>query len=347
MSDYQGGRPSKTRTALAVLCTVLAIILAVLLTGTVFASRLLNRVNRVDGSEETLSQAELDEYLQSDSETEPVNPDAPTVDAEDVEWDEADTLVGDSDNTVNILLIGQDRRGSKGRARSDTMVLCTFNKEKKTLTMTSFLRDLYVQIPGYSDNKLNAAYPAGGMALLNETLEKNFGVHVDGDVEVDFAGFTKIIDLLGGVEIDLRADEAAVINRSVEGSQLSAGKQMLNGEQATLFSRIRSLDSDADFSRTNRQRKVLNALINKFKTADLGTILKLLDEILPMVTTNMSNAELIGYATELFPMLAGAEIISQRVPADGTYTCPYIRGMSVVLADMDAARKFLKDTIGD
>ena len=109
---------------------------------------------------------------------------------------------------------------------------------------------------------------------------------------------------------------------------------------------IRSLDMDGDVSRTNRQRKVINALIEKFRGTKLTTLLGLLDDLLPMVTTDMSNKEMISLATELFPMLADCTIVSQRIPADNTYTQRSIDGMSCIVADMDAARKLLEETIG-
>jgi len=331
------------RSALIVLCVVLGLILVIMACATVYADHLLNMMNRVEkGQEETLSQEELDELLGegagSDSDT------------SDLGWDDAE-LVKTSDNIVNILLIGQDAREGWGRSRSDSMILLTINKEKKTITMTSFLRDLYVKIPGYKDNKMNAAYPAGGMELLNKTLEVNFGVQVDGNVEVDFSHFADVIELLGGVEIELRDDEANYINRKLGNkgiaSSLTGGKQLLNGEQALWYSRIRYLDADSDFSRTNRQRKVINSLIDKFRDAKLTTLLGLLDDLMPMITTDMTNGEILGYATDLFPMLADCKVISQRVPADGEYSLDTIRGMSVVLADMEAARQLIRDTLAD
>ncbi len=108
---------------------------------------------------------------------------------EDVEWNGEKFEAVNNDGLVNILLIGQDRREVKSRQRSDAMILCRFNPETNKLSMISFLRDLYVQIPGYEDNRLNAAYAYGGFELLKETLALNFGITVDGCLESDFEGF--------------------------------------------------------------------------------------------------------------------------------------------------------------
>lgn len=336
-------RNSLKRAALSFLCIVLAVILTAMLSVTLYFQYLLKQINYVEHDETpTLSQEQLNEYL---AEEEDSDASAPSMDAGDVEFKDHTTQIGGKGSgLVNILLIGQDRRPGESRARSDTMILCTFNKHTKTLTMTSFLRDLYVEIPGYQDNRINAAYAAGGMSLLNETLKENFGIRIDGNIEVDFNQFAQIVDLLGGVTMELRQDEADVINRDAPGT-VSAGTQLLTGQQALAYARIRSLDADGDFSRTNRQRKVISALLDSYKNASLSTVLSLLDDILPMITTDMNDVKIIAYATELFPMLSGADIVSQRIPADGSYSGKMINGMSVLVADMEASRQLLEDTL--
>lgn len=334
---------SRRRVLLIVLCAFLAVVLLVLVVGTVYFERLMGKINRADEtSGVTLSPEEIAALENPSDET--VDPDftGPVLSGDEVTWaEDAQTLIG-GDGVVNILLIGQDRREGEGRARSDAMILCTFNTEKKTLTMTSFLRDLYVQIPGYQDNRINAAYALGGMELLNETLYKNFGVEIDGNVEVDFSEFSQIIDLLGGVDIELTNSEANYLNRN-PGYYLSSGVNHLNGEQALSYARIRYIDSD--FGRTNRQRTVLNALINAYKNSSLTTMLSLLDDILPLVTTDMTDAEIVGYVTELFPLLASSTITTQHIPADGSYYNAYIRGMAVLVPDLEASRQLLVDTL--
>lgn len=347
MKNKKSKRSGGKRAALIVLCSVLGIILSVLLGGTIYASRLMGSINRVE-DEETLSQEQLDQLLAADEET--IDATAPTMNQEDIDWGENAELMESGEHIVNILLIGQDARGNE-RARSDSMILCTFNKNDNTITMTSFMRDLYVKIPGYYNNRINAAYPAGGMSLLNETLEYNFGVQVDGNVEVNFGYFAEVIEVLGGVDIELTAAEANYINNDVAGlgvpATLTEGLHHLNGQQALSYSRIRKVGGNGDFGRTERQRKVLNSLITEFRNADLSTMLDLLEEILPMLTTDLSNAEIISLATELFPMLADCTIVSQRIPEDGAYQMTMIDGMSVLLADMDAARELLKETLSD
>ena len=339
----RNNRRSAKRAALSALCVFLGIILAAMLGGTIWFGNLYSKMNYVDPeTQETISREEWEQLLSGETDPDATGPELDPDAA--IDTDHNTQIGGRGSDIVNILLIGQDRRPGEGRARSDSMILCTFNKETGKLVITSFLRDLWVEIPGYGNNRLNAAYAAGGMGLLDETLQHNFGVHVDGNIEVDFTQFSRIIELLGGVELELRQDEANLINREC-GSNLQAGIQMLNGEEALTYARIRKLDADSDLSRSNRQRKVLTSLIAKFKGSDLNTMLKLLDQVLPMVTTDMTQAEIIGLATEVFPRLTNLEMVSQRIPADGAYRFATISGMSVVEADMEAARKLLEETL--
>lgn len=331
--------PHKRRGRLVLMCLIFGLILLAMVAGTVYTQYLLSRLQYVDpDTAPTLSQQELDAYLMTEpQETEEL----PTMSDEDVEYWEDAPPIGDG-STVNILLIGQDRLPGEKRARSDAMILCSFDTETGDLTMTSFLRDLYVNIPGYRRNRLNAAYAAGGMALLDKTLTDNFGVRIDGNIEVDFSQFSQIIDLLGGVELELRQDEADWLNQDI-GSSLIDGVQILSGPEALAYARIRKLDADGDFSRTNRQRKLLTALIDAYKETDLQTALRLLEQILPLLTTDLTGPQIIKYTAKLLPMLSTADIRTRHIPASGTYTSRRIDGMAVLVADIEANRAILAE----
>lgn len=317
-------RSSPARSAMKLLCLMLGLILAVMVGATVYFQAQMGLLPSLGEASGLLSK--LDWELPS------------------LNLGKEGQIGGRGSHIVNILLIGQDGREGEERARSDSMILCTFNKKTKQVTMTSFLRDLYVQIPGQGGNRINAAYAAGGMELLDKTLEENFGLYIDGNVEVDFQHFAEIIDLLGGVEIELRQDEADFINKET-GSALTAGTQLLAGQQALMYSRIRKLDADGDFSRTDRQRKVMRALLSAYRGSGTGTMLSLLKQVLPMLETDMGNVELLMLAVELAPMLADAEIVSQYVPAAGTYTNETINGMAVLVPDTEAVRTMLEKTL--
>ena len=335
-------RPKKKLT-LTIIFVVVGIILAFLLTVLLIVDSYLDKINKVEGPEPTISQEEIDLIL---AETDPPEEifEGDVLDIDDVVMPELPAEKIEVENHVyNILLIGQDRRPGEARARSDSMILCTINTKEKTLVMTSFLRDLYVHIPdyngkSYSDNRLNVPYVIGGMEMLNECLELNFGVQVDHNVEVDFSGFEKIIDIMGGVGIELTQKET----RHVPGSR--AGWNHLNGEQALAYARIRKIDND--FGRTNRQRKVLLALIAQLKYTDLETMMNLAEEIFPMITTDMSNADILTYLAKFAPMLSELEIKTQQIPGSDSYRSAMIRGMSVLVPDVEKCCQQLKDTIG-
>lgn len=320
---------SPSRVLMKLLCKLLALVFLILLGATALFHHFFGTINYTGtGQIPFLSQTSVDDLfagLTGASAEDPV-------------------IGGTGSGLVNILLIGQDRREGESGSRSDSMILCTVHKQSKTVTMTSFLRDLYVAIPGHGSNRINAAYSYGGMQLLEQTIEENFGVHIDGSVEVDFSQFSTIVDLLGGVELELRQDEADFINEET-GSAISDGVQWLDGAQTLAYSRIRKLDADGDFSRTNRQRKVLSALLASGRQQGLTKLFPILQQILPMISTDLNNAQLLMLSLELLPALSDLELTSQHIPAPGAYTDQTIDGMAVLVPDLPAARTLLQQTL--
>lgn len=318
-------KDSLARMGMKLLCTILGLVFAVMLGVTLLFRQYLNQIQYTPQPSEDSSLLEV-------------------FSAIPLGFSHKDRIGGTGSDLLNILLIGQDAREGEEQARSDSMILCTYNKATQELTMTSFLRDLYVPIPGHGSNRINAAYAFGGTSLLQKTIDQNFNIAIDGSIEVDFTHFSEIIDQLGGVEIELRQDEAQVINQQA-GSSLSEGLQRLDGFQALTYSRIRSLDIDGDFSRTNRQRKVINALVDSLRESSLADLTPVIGNILPMLTTDMNRGQLFLYALEILPNLSEIDIRSQKIPADGTFTDKTIDGMSVLVADMDAQRQHLRSTL--
>ncbi len=238
---------------------------------------------------------------------------------------------------MNILIVGQDQKAEDTtRQRSDVMMLCSYNTETNEVSVTSFLRDLYVKIPGgYSNNKLNAAYHFGGFKLLYQTLLDNFGVKIDGGIEIDFNGFVDIVDLLGGVDIYLTAEEAPYVStNSVEGIN------HLNGRKALNYARTRKTDDD--FGRTERQRKVLVALFEKIRHADLDAISILLDKALSMVKTDMTDETIASLMASLLPKVSTLKITTHCVPSKGNFMYGYARGMQVLIPDNERIRNTIE-----
>lgn len=317
-----------------VLLGLLGLLLILLLTVFAAVQYSLDKLNRPDPSETYISEEDL---LLEQAGEEPLG-DFPAMDPGELELPEAGGLIGQEDDILNVLLIGQDRRPGEGRARSDAMILCSVNKTDGTIYLISFLRDLYVAIPeGYSDNRLNAAYALGGFRLLDAALEQNFGIRVDANIEVDFSGFESAVDLLGGVDVSLTEAEADYLG-------LWPGMNHMDGAQALAYSRIRYLDSD--FGRTNRQRNVLTAMIAQLRNVDLASAKALVDELFPLVTTDMTNMQILDYMTWLLPMLSSAEVRALHIPADETYYYATIRGMSVLVPDLEANQALLLEALG-
>ena len=334
----------------AVVGLLLTLILVVVLAASLKLNHLLNQITPYDEVlDATVSPSDAEDIIVNDPDNIVISPD------EEIELpDISDSLLPSEpqapeenyDHIINILLVGQDRRPGQGRQRSDSMILLTLNKATKSVTLTSFMRDSYVQIPGYQPNKMNAAYAFGGMKLLSETMLVNFGVEVDGCVEVDFNGFENIVDLLGGVDVKLTSAEARHMNQGTNWG-MQVGMNHLTGEQALVYSRIRYIDSD--YQRARRQRTVLMAIIEEYKSLPVLEMIDMLEDILPLVTTNMEKGEIIGYALDVGPMLAKADYNTLRIPADGTFkggmakVRPGLAAWFQYDIDFAANRKLLED----
>lgn len=322
MSRSRKNKKSKRAAGFVVFLVILSLISLAVLASCAFVSHYLGKIERTP--EEVV---DVVPPSNEDFETDTKPADVDEVSPEEIDW--SDAIPPGDDHLINILLVGQDRRAGQGRQRADTMILCSINTETKEISFISFLRDLYVQIPGgYAPNRLNATYAFGGFDLLDGALNANFGITVDGNVEVDFSRFVQIIDALGGVSIYLTSAEAPhVVQTEYEGTY------RLTGEQALSYARLRVIDDD--FGRANRQRNVLSALVNKAKKLSLSEMLTLLDTILPSLTTDMTDKEIITTATKLFPLLSDVKVSSYQVPSDGTYYGAYVNGMAVLVPNIE------------
>ena len=332
-----------------ILIIIIIIIAAIIIGGYAYVSRILGKINRV--SIETAQ-----ERVPRSEETFEVNTDEPdTVTQEEVEdiFDVDSVGMMKDDDIKNILLIGQDAREGEGRQRSDTMIICSINTQNDSMTLASLMRDMYVPIPGYSSNRINAAYAFGGMELLDEVVEQDFGIPIDGNVEVNFQGFVDAIDAIGGVEIELTEEEANYLNgggwedQGENGNDgtwdLKEGVNKLNPSQALAFSRIRHV-GNSDYERTDRQRRVIMAAFSKISSGSTAQLLSIADSILPYITTDLSNKELLSYVKTL--SVAGiTDMDSYRIPVDGTFSSQNISGMAVLVPDLAANSQYLQEYI--
>ncbi len=262
----------------------------------------------------------------------------------------ADSELLHADYLKNILLIGVDAREGEDaeKTRSDTMMLVTIDTRNNQIKLTSFLRDMYLEIPGYREDKLNAAQSRGGTQLLVDTLEYNFKIRIDNYMFVSFEMFTTIIDKLGGVDVEITEKEAKYINSKDHMSRddgfafpepLSGGMQHFTGAQALWYSRIRYLDSD--FMRTARQRKVISALVRKATQQSPAELFELVGEVMPLVRTDLTEDEIMNLGLHALSYLQYA-IVQQQIPAQDAYKSGTRRSQSVLLPDMEKNRSVLK-----
>lgn len=253
----------------------------------------------------------------------------------------------DSD-VINILLVGVDRRGTRGDSNADVVMVATLDKKNNRLKLTSLLRDLYVPIEGFAPGRLNSAAARGGMPLLIGTVNSVLRLNIQNYVLVDFSMFEKIVNKLGGVTVYMTSKEISAANDNIAGLNkqrgvdylwdgfifANAGNVKLTGKQALGYARIRKIDSD--FKRTNRQFNVLKAIYAKFRSKNLVEQYALLDELLPLVETDLSGVQIIDLAITALSLDTGG-LLHYTVPADGLYKSGRANGSYALLLDMPAS----------
>jgi LCP family protein required for cell wall assembly len=339
---------SKKLALLRNLCIlVVSLLLVAAGVGCIYTDQLLNKIHYTDDGE---SQA-------------PANPVFPDGNGNEAVPGGADVIGGlyHDDAITNILLLGVDDYQASDSGRSDSMMLISVDTRHKKLKVTSFMRDMYVAIPGIGSNKLNAAYSLGGGKVAGAkkvvtTIEANFGVDIDRFAFVNYKNFPKIIDRLGGVPITLTdkkdrygRTEADLINiYSGDRNKVHTGENTLSGLQARYYARIRDIGDDQE--RTLRQRKLFESLVGKLKTASLPAIYSVLSDTLNLVTTNMTKDEVLSMASNSLTYL-NYPVSQNRVPADGEYEgkSVYISQnsppASVLVPDLEKCRKSLAQFI--
>ena len=334
----KGGRfleqkaPEKGNAWVKVLVIVLAVILVIGALGAWFVVSKMNKIQKAQLAENQLSEEDLAGLLVEDptQETEAV----PT---ETTEPKPTDPDYGKMGKVINVLLIGQDAREGEESKNSDTVILITVNKETKKITMTSFLRDSYVTLNNVVDSngkshggstKLTLAYALGyqwggtlgAMQVMDQVITNNFGPVVDHNIEVNMEAFDACINALGGVTITLDKDEAKYMNNyfskfDAEGREFFEGDNLVDGWAAEVYVRTRHANNgDNDYNRTNRQRQVVAQVLEKVKNMSVLELNKLVDQLLPLVATDMTNTDMTNYILEVLPILPEMTLESIQCP---------------------------------
>lgn len=275
---------------------------------------------------------------------------------------------------MNILLIGEDLRDTQNETagNTDVMMIISVNTKDKTITMTSIMRDCYVNFQDangwWYSTRINAAYWHGGVELTQKTIEDYLGIQIDRYVLVNFKVFIDIVDTLGGLDLKVTDEEAngypdadpngdntrGMQNPLDEQNKFlgnkkgtdyikKGGKLHLNGNQALAYARLRHV-GNADYERTERQRKVIKQMIKKSRSLSLVEMDKLANKIFPQIKTNVTKTELAQLLLDMLDY-RNYELQEMRVPADNTFTNQVISGMDVLSVDFNANAQLFKELV--
>ncbi len=265
--------------------------------------------------------------------------------------DDSDLNLPDNKDVYNLLLVGVDRRDASWSGNSDSMILMSVNKKQKKVHMISFMRDLYADIEGYGVRKLNAACAIGGCPLLVRTIESNYRVNIDNYAAVDFNSMIQIVDMIGGVTLDVSDAEIEVANGYITdmaasmgvdpGPHLftSSGTVECDGFQAVGYSRVRYV-GNSDYERTERQRTVMTRIFDKVRSMNLIEMNNFITAVLPLVSHNIDSGTMLTLVPQLPSMMAWP-MEQDRLPYDGLYTVD----SEILYPDMEQTVARLQQTI--
>lgn len=343
----KGKKKNKKLVIRNVLLVFLAVVMALSGTGFVYYYNMVDSLNFNDF-------ADAEDFNGNDKKKDNTDYyDDSNLNTGDISMDLSEGSLLNDPMVLNVLLFGADKSDG-GVSRSDTMIMLSIDNRHKKLKLTSFMRDMWVYIPDYGYSRLNAAYAYGGAKLSIATIEQNFGINIDRYAIVDFSSFRSIIDILGGIDIELSDEEIDYINwQSWKNHQVdtrneltdSAGIVHLNGRQALWYARDRG-DLEAgfagsDFDRTDRQRKLLRTLANDMKSATLPQIIGIVNEIGPLITTNLKKTEITTLVGNSLTYLS-YDMQEYRLPSDGNFVNGEHYGMQTLdVVDWDLERKNL------
>ena len=271
------------------------------------------------------------------------------------EWNaavEADSVNTDKGDWINILLLGCDSYTKNSYSRSDSMIILSVNTKTDQVKMTSLMRDTWVKTEKYGSRKLTELCALGGPEATMQAVNDCYDMNIENYMLISMEGIAEIIDLLGGLELDITEAERKALNKGLfdlsslsgmEKLQESGEKVHLNGNQATAYARIRQIDSD--YVRVERQRIVLVAMAEKILGGtNTKTILTVIDVLLDYVETNLNLIEIMSLADTALKMDLSS-IQEMRIPVDGTYESGMFGNVWCIKPDFKKNTKALHEFI--
>lgn len=243
-----------------------------------------------------------------------------------------------STGVTNILLMGVDNKNTNKSTRSDSMILLSFDTVHGEVKLTSFMRDMYVYIPGYYNTKLTHACQYGGPQLTVDTIEYNFGIDIDGYVKIGYELLIELVDALGGVTVaEISSVESKALKK--EGVDIAPGTDVhLDGNEALQYCRIRK--GQSDFQRTERQREVLTELINTAIKTSPTKLISIATSLIEKVDSNISKDEFMSLGFKALRCFTGG-VDQMQIPANGTWSNATKNSMAVLVVDFDANKDIL------
>lgn len=322
------GRKKSGKVILAILLVLLLLIGAAAAWGISYYNRMMNKMNIVTLDPDLLNYTEETTQPAETTEASVATTEAPTV--------ETTRPPFTSDDIVNILVVGQASREGEEGHMADSTILVTVNTYDGTVRLSSVLRDTLVDLPSYKShgvgrNKFNMAYQLGytydglegAMAYTNMTMYHNFGVEVDYNVEISFESFTKLIDYMGGIEVELTEAEARYLNKDdlYVTYDVQPGLQYLDGMAALSYARMRKADGDgdSDIKRVSRQQKVIELLFEKIRNYGLKDLQFVADQLLPLITTTMTPKDVAELMLKMLPHIKDLKFEKGSIPIETTY----------------------------
>ena len=332
--EKQPKKKRGTKIVLIILAVILVIVGCAAAAGAVYYNRMMNKMNIIELPEDTYVYTEETQLTEA---TEAVA--AAETEMQD-ETTEATTVVTEppkatAEDIINILVVGQSSRAGEESRMADTTMVVSVNTFDGTVTVFSVLRDSYVKLPDYKGHvcgraKFTVCYGlgyqwggiAGAMEMTNICMRDNFGVEVDYNIEIDFESFTRVVDLLGGIEIELTEAEAKYLNNDdlYVRYDVQPGKQYLDGMAALSYARMRKAegDADSDIKRSARQRLVIEKLFEKIRGLSVTELQSVADTLLPEITTTMTPGDVVSIMTRILPVLKDVKIVGATIPYDKT-----------------------------
>lgn len=238
-----------------------------------------------------------------------------------------DIIVSTEDVTLYLLVGADSRFGIDDQSRSDSMIIMAVDRKHQTIKLISIMRDLLLKVPGRNYDRINSAYSTDSgkndtaLTCTRTTIKNNFGIDLEKFVIIDFSGFKKIIDMMGGVTMELTKAEANYMcSDPTYGNfprfSAGAGTYTLSGAEALNYARMRKVGND--FARTERQRKMIAVMIEKMREQSYWDMAKMIKEALGYVSTNIQEGEILGLAFDA-PTLVNYEVVQYRLPIDGSF----------------------------